>query len=76
MSIIYESKSKYLANLLNSSVFFGKTIYKYKRQKMFVPTYVFNAFLNRSSDCDEIWYRDILDLGEEDILHFISKIGK
>jgi len=33
----------------------------------------FHAFLNRSSDGDEIWYRDRLYLGKEDKIHFVSK---
>lgn len=40
---------------------------------MFATDCVLYAFLNRSSNCGKIWYRDILDLGEEDRLHFIAK---
>jgi len=43
---------------------------------MLLPTNVFYVFPNRSSDWDEIWYRDRLDLGEEDKLHFFAKIGR
>jgi len=42
----------------------------YKRQKIFATDCVIYAFLNRPSDCDEIWYRDRLDLGGEDRLLF------
>lgn len=35
---------------------------------MFVCLDVFYAFLNRPSAYDDIWYRDILDLGEEDFV--------
>jgi len=47
----------------------------YKRQNMFVPTYLclLYAFLNRSSNFDEIGYRDRLDLGEEDGLNIFAK---
>jgi len=40
---------------------------------MFATDCVIYAFLNRSSDCDEICYRDRLDLEEEDKLHVASK---
>jgi len=45
----------------------------YKTQQLFLPSYVFYAFPARSSDCDEIWYRDRLDLDQEDRLHFVAK---
>jgi len=45
----------------------------YKRQNIFVLTYlVLYAFLNRPFDCDGIWYKDRLDLEEEDKLHFVA----
>jgi len=47
-------------------------IYTYKTQKLFLPM-SFYAFLNRSSDCDEIWYIDRLNLGEEDRLRSVAK---
>jgi len=41
---------------------------------MFVLTYVLNAFLNSSSDCDKIWSRDgELDLREEDPGRFSNR---
>jgi len=40
---------------------------------MFATDYVLNAFLNHSCDCDEIWYRDRLDLREKDRLHIVTK---
>jgi len=43
---------------------------------MFATDHVLYTFPNRSSDCDEIWYGDILDLGKEDGLHFVGKKGK
>jgi len=48
----------------------GTIIYIYINHKNCF--YVLYAFLNRSSDCDEIWYRDRLDLGE-DRPHFVVK---
>lgn len=39
---------------------------------MFLPTYVFYAFLNSLSDCEDIWYRDGLDLGEEHRIAFVT----
>jgi len=51
---------------------------RYKRQTClylpYLPTYdILYAFLNRSSDCYEIWYRDRLDLGDEGRLHFVTE---
>jgi len=43
-----------------------KTIYV-KDKKMFAPM----SFMH--SDCDEIWFRNRLDYGEEDRLHFFTK---
>jgi len=41
-----------------------------------VSTYVFYAFLNRTSDCDEIWYRDRLDFGGKESCTFCREKGK
>lgn len=35
--------------------------------------YVLYGFLNRSSDCDEIWYSDRLDLRKRSKLNFVLK---
>jgi len=37
---------------------------------------VLYKYLNSSSDCYEICYKDRLDLGEEDRLYFVAKKGK
>lgn len=50
----------------------------YNRKCLYpTTTRVRYAFLNRLSDFNKIWYRDILDLGEEESLHFVSiKVNK
>jgi len=43
---------------------------------MFANDFVLYAFINRSSDCDDIWRTDRLDLKEKNRLYFVSKKGR
>lgn len=61
----------------NSWIFTLFIIYLYTwKTKIFVYTYALCIPKPNLADCDDIGYRDRLDLGKEDGLHFAVNKGK